>query len=236
MKRFEGFPARSKYVPLPASFFSQLLPGIDDLAELKVSLHLFWLLYGKKGYPVFATLDELLGDRTLLEDLASLKGTYEQTLREALGRAVERGTLLHLEVEHDGQKRELYFINTDADRRAVARIESGELEIVPGQVVRQAEPAPVRRNIFELYEENIGVLTPKISEELKEAEKAYPENWVDEAFREAVRQNKRSWSYVEAILKRWDTEGKDDGTQPGRKGGTSLDDYLKGPYGRVVRR
>ena len=58
-----------------------------------------------------------------------------------------------------------------------------------------------RPNIYTLYEENIGPLTALIAEELREAEETYPADWIEEAFREAVRMNKRNWKYVHAILK-----------------------------------
>jgi len=32
------------YVPVPEVFFTVLLPEIEDTSELKVTLHLFWLL------------------------------------------------------------------------------------------------------------------------------------------------------------------------------------------------
>ncbi|MCH7997643.1 MAG: DnaD domain protein, partial [Chloroflexi bacterium] len=72
-----------------------------------------------------------------------------------------------------------------------------------------------RPNIFSLYEENIGIMGHIMAEELKEAEKSYPQEWIEEAFREAVVQNKRSWRYIEAILKGWMTEGREHG-EPGR--------------------
>ena len=66
-------------------------------------------------------------------------------------------------------------------------------------------------NIFALYEQNIGLLTPMIAEELKEAEKLYPVSWIEEAFKEAVSLNKRNWRYISRILERWASEGKDSG-------------------------
>jgi DNA replication protein len=65
-----------------------------------------------------------------------------------------------------------------------------------------------RPNIFVLYEQNIGLLSPLLAEHLIEAEKHYPYDWIEDAFREAVQRNKRSWSYIRAILRRWETEGK----------------------------
>jgi DNA replication protein len=68
-----------------------------------------------------------------------------------------------------------------------------------------------RPNIFALYEENIGPLSPLISDQLRAAEQDYPAAWIEEAFRLAVERNKRSWRYIAAILQRWESEGKDRG-------------------------
>jgi DnaD/phage-associated family protein len=67
-----------------------------------------------------------------------------------------------------------------------------------------------RPNVFTLYEQNIGPLTPMIAEMLHDAETEYPEYWIEEAIQIAVRNNARKWSYIEAILKGWRVEGKDD--------------------------
>ena len=40
-----------------------------------------------------------------------------------------------------------------------------------------------------------------LAEELKDAEKIYTEEQIAYAFDEAVKRNKRSWKYVEAILR-----------------------------------
>jgi DnaD/phage-associated family protein len=69
-----------------------------------------------------------------------------------------------------------------------------------------------RPNIFTLYEQNIGLLLPLVAEELREAGERYPADWLEAAFREAVQQNRRSWAYIRAILKRWEADGK--GGQP----------------------
>ena len=50
-----------------------------------------------------------------------------------------------------------------------------------------------------------------IADELRDAEKNYPEQWIADAFREAVTMNKRSWRYVVRILERWRAQGKDGG-------------------------
>jgi DNA replication protein len=67
---------------------------------------------------------------------------------------------------------------------------------------------PERPNVFRLYEENIGPLTPLIADALKDAEETYQPEWIAEAIDLAVKNNKRNWKYCEAILKRWKEEGR----------------------------
>jgi len=69
-----------------------------------------------------------------------------------------------------------------------------------------------RPNIFNLYEQNMGMLQPLLAEELMEAEQAYPPEWIEEAFRIAVANNVRRWAYVRSILERWAREGR--GSRP----------------------
>ncbi len=49
MKGFSGFAARADMVRVPAPFFSELLPIIDHLGELKVTLYCLWALQRKEG-------------------------------------------------------------------------------------------------------------------------------------------------------------------------------------------
>ena len=82
--------------------------------------------------------------------------------------------------------------------------------------------------IFKIYEREFGTLTPMICDALQAAEKDYPVEWFESAFREAATNNKRSWKYAETILKRWKVEGyqsKSNGKkQPGYPGGDTLED------------
>lgn len=66
-----------------------------------------------------------------------------------------------------------------------------------------------RPDIYTLYEQNIGALTPILSERLREAEKLYPPVWVEDAFAEAVNYNRRSWAYIVRILENWLANGRE---------------------------
>jgi len=232
MEQFKGFPAKSQFTAVPNAFFSTLLPQISDIAELKTTLHIFQTLYSKRGYPRFTSYRELLANKSLMN---SLKGT--EALRNALEMATKRGTILHLVLDRDSMPEDIYLLNTESDRQAMAKIQSGELKL---SGLEPKEPALIDAeeppDIFTLYEQNIGMLTPMIAEELRDALKLYPENWISDAIKEAVSNNKRKWSYISAILERWTAEGRGDGTYRGDYKKTDPDKYIKGKYGHIVQR
>jgi DNA replication protein len=211
MQGFPGFPAGKLAVtPIPNLFFSELLPLIDHLAELKVTLYLFWLIGKKSGALRYARLDELLKDERLLMALAASPVAGEAVLLDALERATARGTLLHITVQHSDAVEEWYMVNSANGREVLEKLRAGELDLLVDtaeEIQLQVERPP----IFVLYEQNIGLLTPMIANELRDAEKHYPADWITDAFREAVTMNKRSWRYVVAILERWRVQGKDAG-------------------------
>ncbi|MFC2014456.1 DnaD domain-containing protein [Chloroflexota bacterium] len=239
MKQFNGFPARMQFTPVPNLFISSLLPQINDIAELKTTLHIFRTLYGKKGYPRFVSYRELLADKSLMNSLREGEKTTGEKLNEALEMAVRRGTVLQLVVSRDGEPEDIYFLNTDSDRKAMAKIQNGEIVLAGLKAGRQAQPdadAGPPPDFFTLYEQNIGMLTPMIADELREAEKLYPEKWIRDAIKEAVSLNKRSWRYIERILENWAAEGRKDGTHRGDSEKTDPGKYTKGKYGHMVRR
>jgi len=208
MHGFAGFPAgKLSTTPIPNLFFSELLPLVDNLAELKVTLHLFWLIGRKRGVLRYARLSELLNDQRLLDGLATTTSSGEEALRDGLERAVARGTLLHMTVQRGDLTEEWYMVNSANGREVVAKLQAGELDLL-ANVAEDVQLQMERPTIFVLYEQNIGLLTPMIADELRDAEKHYPADWIADAFREAVTLNKRSWKYVLAILKRWRIEGK----------------------------
>ena len=236
MEQFSGFPAKMQFTPLPNVFFSSLLPQISDIIELKITLHILQALYHKRGYPRFVTYGELLGDASLMSSLKEAAKPPGEALRQALEMATKRGTILHMVLDKDEVPEDIYFLNTKSDRQVMAKIQSGELVLsglkAGGQADVETEELP---DLFTLYEQNIGMLTPMIAEELREAEKLYPETWIRDAIKEAVNQNKRKWSYISAILERWSAEGRSDGTHR-RDSKADPDKYIKGKYGHMVKR
>jgi DnaD/phage-associated family protein len=216
-------------------FFSELLPLIDNMCELKVTLHMFWLVGLRRDVlSPGARLDTLLGDDVLLRSLESPDRSGAAALQEGLERAVARGTLLHLALERDGDLQHWYFFNSEHGRKALARLEAGDWSALPElRPAAQSRLRIERPNVFILYEQNIGPLTPLIVEELREAEQCYTASWIEEAIRVAVEQNVRRWRYVRAILERWSSEGKDDGA-PGRSDEENRYRYIRGDYADYI--
>jgi DNA replication protein len=218
---FIGFPdTKMKSIVIPDYFFSELLPQIDDLAELKLTLHCFWLLNEQSGELRYLRGADLRADEILLRSLGlhNELRTPEATLEDALQRAVSRNTLLKLEIETDGtneqgeavvQVEDWYFINTVKGRQTLALIRQGKLKELQAAIPDEARLRVERPNLFVLYEQNIGLLTPLIADQLRDLEKSYPPTWVTEAFEIAVSRNKRHLRYIQTILKRWETEGKE---------------------------
>jgi DNA replication protein len=241
IRRFAGFPDKMAHVPVPGALFGTLLREIDDLAELKVLLHIFRLLHEQRRSPRFVRRSELRADGGLLVALGGDGASAEAHLDDALARAVGRGTLLAVPVHGGATDDQCYLLNTHVNERllrdlAAGRATLGGLEPVPAP--HEADATDTRSTIYELYEQNVGLLTPLLAEELREAEQTYPAAWIEDAFREAVAQNKRNWRYVRRILESWESRGRGTSGTDWRRPGPSEDPraYLEGRYGRLVQR
>ena len=161
-----------------------LLAEIEDADELRATLHAIWRIEHQEGPVRFLRRADFGG------------------FASGVDKAVSRGTLLKVQNEAG----EFFFLNSPRGRVSVEAIQSGRFD--PSNV--QNAPPVERSNIFKLYEENIGALTPLIADMLREAEKEYPSAWFEEAFEIAVAKNARHWRFVEAVLKRWKEKGKDE--------------------------
>ena len=100
-----------------------------------------------------------------------------------------------------------------AKAKAIAKREPKQMpsKIVPSTSTSTLLTTTTRgdeqQNIFSLYSNEISALTPMMRDELIDAEKNYSADWISAAIGEAVRNNKRNWKYIRAILERWKAEG-----------------------------
>jgi DNA replication protein len=209
MPEFKGFQeGRTRSISLPASFFSELLLEIDHLGELKVALYIFWRFNRMEGPIRFLRLTAILTDSSFMSGLDISKNSATDELLDSLQRAVKRGIILEAELRYEDKLDKIYFLNSPKGRAALRALQSGKWHPMDQDLELTSELTDEPPNIFRLYEENIGTLTPLLSDALKEAEETYPMSWIEEAIEIAVQNNKRSWRYASTILERWQREGK----------------------------
>jgi DNA replication protein len=232
MTDFDGFqPGKQRTTRVPNQFFSDLLPVIDDLVELKLTLYCFWALQQQEGDYRYVIRREVLQDDLFLAGIDLDAEQAAKRVKAAFERAVMRGTLLHTSIEGTSGPEDLYFMNTVHGRNAIKAIEDGRFEYggrdCPVALVME------RPNVYALYEQNIGPLTPIISERLKDAETEYPAAWIQEAIQIAVERNTRNWRYILGILRRWKAEGKDGGLSQ-QSSQADRYRYIKGEYSDLI--
>lgn len=120
-------------------------------------------------------------------------------------------TKRYVEVEEDKEKDKESESETESAAAAVAAADFQSA--IPEKREKTPSPEPEREKqaeigaVFLEYEANIGALTPMIADRIGDLIDHYPRDWISAAFREAVAHEARNLKYVEAILKRWKTDG-----------------------------
>jgi DnaD/phage-associated family protein len=218
-RRFGGFlTSEEPSLQMPRVFVAEVLPQIADVVELKVTLCLFDLMAEAGGYEIPLAEETIYRHAALRSSLKRLGSPKEpdESIGRGLELAVSRGTMLRFMARTadegaNGRGESWYLLNTPRNREALGRMARGVLTPPPPLAAPEAPPPiiePERPNIFRLYEQNVGMLTPIIADQLIEATERYPLDWIEEAFGEAVSYNKRNWRYIRAILEKWATDGR----------------------------
>lgn len=229
---FTGFTT-DKLVGLPPELFTEILPQITLASELKVTLHLFYRLSRQRGpAPRRVSWDELMADRVLRRGLRAISKlrSPEELLAEGVEAAVRRETIIHVVLPADGRAVNWYIVNTAANRGWAALASQAGVALGPNGTLADERPP-----LMTLYEQNIGLITPLLLDDLREAEERYPAHWIEDAIREAVRANARSWRYIKKVLERWAAHGRQD-AQDRAERPIDVEKYTNGAYGDLFRR
>lgn len=206
MTPFAGFPpGKVRFTQIPSPFFTNLLSEIDHLGELKTILYAFWFLDRLEGNIRYISYQDFADDLDFMLGLGS-----QEELTAALDQACKREVFLKIERESGRIETALFFLNTPRGRSAVNSFQEGNWTPPADNNRQEIRLNQERPNIFRLYEENIGPLTPLISDALRDAENLYQFEWIEDAFKLAVQNNVRRWRYIEAILKSWQEKGRYD--------------------------
>ena len=198
--------------PIPRSLITDILPAMTDLNEMQVVLAMLRLVL--EAGDVSAPFEEstIVRDRTLRDALRVVGSGNSADYRIATGLdlAVGRGVLLRFRTIEDQHERVWYTIATPEAKSAIDRMLQGES--LPPRSLWEGDSAPriepERPTVFRLYEQNIGLLSPIIADQLVRAMERYPREWIEDAIGEAVAYNRRNWRYIQRILQNWAATGR----------------------------
>lgn len=216
----EGFASGAPKTPVPQALLRDLAPLMTDPAELIVTLYAIEGLSRVRRYPRRLLGKDLRASRSMIEALANMCAPreWESAFTNGLDAAVERGSLLRARAVQDGVWVEWIALNDVDGRRALAS----------PSMLAVSRPAYGREAVYssvpEIWQSAFGTAMPPIlTEEVKSAESRFGRPWLRDAFAEAAANDVRSWRYVQAILERWETEGRDEGDATARSAAGGLE-------------
>lgn len=201
----------SDEVVLDRRFLQDVIANTEDLGELKVVLYV--MLHVSDRQTAGVRLCDLLAPEAVR---LLVSGNHPEPaakrVRHNLERALASGKLLRLEWGTEGEPEVRILPGTEHNRRLMEELRAGAEPAVVGLDVPLKMPVAIfRPNVFALYEQYIGPLTPLVAEHLRDAEQSYPREWLEEAIRAAAEYNRRNWRYIQAILNERERTGAPDG-------------------------
>lgn len=209
MGSFHGFTSKGSPVEIPANFLTELLKKIENLHTLKILL---------LAFQTASTTEDQISyfkpEFICTEHFSDQQPAFWQGLEIAIS---EKYLLAADITDQDGNQTQICMLNTPKNAAAIEAIQQGKITLTDQGI----ETSSQRPDIFSLYEQNIGPLTPIISDSLKDLEENYPPDWISKAIQVAVKNSARSLRYIEVVLQNWQEEGNYDRTDKRRRKKTS---------------
>ncbi|MBG94569.1 MAG: hypothetical protein CL793_04825 [Chloroflexi bacterium] len=211
------------YTAVPDSILGEFLVEFQDESLLRCFLRILWHLHRSKDKIKSVEIAVLDADPILDGVLSKRKTPDSSRLSTVLKEIYDLNFVLFAEPRKpQGDIRVL--LNTRKNRTMIETLGWVSTEAVDVTRVLVA-PLP-ESNIFGLYEQNIGLITPLVADELRDMETIYPVSWIEEAIQLSVIYNRKSIRYILGILERWRNEGRDGG--PRRNSQTvGAKDYIR---------
>jgi DNA replication protein len=201
-------------VTIPHEFLHDVVVDITSPEEMQVTLAVFRLASELEGEETPLAERAILRDGPLRQAMkkSGISNDPDERILTGLDLAVGRGTLLRFVATRGRKESFWYYLNTPVNRHTIAAMERGALS--PPAIIWEGKSEPKvtadQPNAFRLYEQNIGPLTPLIADQITQAIRDYPGDWIEDAIGEAVSYNRRSWRYIVRILENWKATGRRD--------------------------
>ena len=220
----------SDNVSLSRSALNSLLPQLQDADDIKLMLFILSEQNRHEGHIFYLTRSQVQQSNELLQWIGNEYAN--DRIGKSLSALIDTERLL-LYYENSIIDEPLIFLNDEKGQHALETLKAGEWRPMPTDH-QFALPPSDDKNVFQLFEENIGPLTPLLAEDLTAAQEEYPQAWIKDAIHIAVQNNARSWRYINTILRAWQKEGKHD--QPGRDSQANKRKTSKGKFDDFIQR
>lgn len=151
----------------------------------------------------------------LLEDWKAQRPTYTNlvTYHEQFGNLPSAIWQLTMSVTNIDQQ---HKTATKTPRKKAASAQKQKTSEPPQeQQAPLSEPEPLPAispdvaKVFTAYHDNMGLMSSMLADKIKLAIEDYGADWIIEAIGKALENNKRTWAYVDGILRNWRANGKD---------------------------
>ncbi len=209
----KGFPLPDNHgtTRVPNAVLGRVLAEVDEPNTLKMVLRAIWLLERQRGFPRYISIEDLRRDRVL-----STVFDDDAEFAKSLAAAIAHGVLLEIAVNSS----QCLMLNTESARR-VSSHEFDPAANLDGEPDGWDSPttSTLPPDAFRAYEENIGVLSPMIRENILSALEDFTDEDITHAVRIAVENESRSWSFVAGVLRRWLRDGIPHERRDGKSGG-----------------
>lgn len=208
---------------IPNQVVTELFLCLDNVASIKFFLYTLYRFQAEKQRIQFVTLSQVEKSESIQDIIGA-----ETKIEEVLDDLIRTGAFVSAKGIYRNKEDRLFFLNNARGRESVRAIEAGDW--IPKSNT-DFNTVIERPSVYQLYEDNLGSLTPMIVEMLDDALEDYSYQWIQEAIKVAIKKEARNWAYVEAILKRW----KKDKNNPW-KGSNDDPEKDEDPFAHVYRK
>jgi DnaD/phage-associated family protein len=228
------FQTGQAVVVVPVQFFTELILNIEDEAELRIALYIWYAITRKVGGQRFVLQSDIANDPVLVNWFSHKGGT--ERLLSSIDLTRKRGVFIGAQLPN---KDFAILPNDEAGQRLLNKF------IVDSEVLEnQVKPTSAARHqstsasspVAIKYEQEIGAITPSIATTLQDSESRYPIDWILEAISVAAESNARSWRYIQTILENWKKNGRNNGNQKATRISTEKSGKHESPYDDLIRK